>query len=323
MTDKLSWDELQTIAKRGELTPGLQRSLFKVDKKNPADFSPKILINKRKVDVGDAAPDAEDIRALFRANTIANNPPLKFSASSAAASTKIKVVSEGDSWFNLPDLLPQYPKDAIDFLSEDFDVNNVALWGDELKDMVANKQYVHILKAGLRHHFLLSGGGNDVLGSIVEYVKKRRAGDTDPENARSYVKPSFADKVEEIIGLFDRVTADICDIRDNRQRRVTLYVHGYAYAIPKPNGPYLGKRLAALGFDPAEVKPLASAIVAHMVNMFNAALKSFAASHANVVYVDLRKVVRASEWNWDEIHPSKEGARKVAATFADAIRRNE
>jgi hypothetical protein len=235
-------------------------------------------------------------------------------ARAKAAKAKLKVLSEGDSWFNLPFW---YPPTAIDVLDETYDMGRVAKWGDEISDMVREKQYLQPLKAGLYRHFLFSGGGNDVLGGISLYVKKRTAAGTDPNIPASFVKSAFASKVKEIIGHYRTLAADV---RAHTEPDAVLYVHGYGHAIPKAGGKYIGKPLAQLGFDPASA--LAKGIVVEMVRAFNAALMAFAASQARVVYVDMRAAMGANDWHSDEIHPAKSGARKVASRFSEAIMTN-
>ncbi|MGO4841108.1 hypothetical protein AB4144_53530, partial [Rhizobiaceae sp. 2RAB30] len=135
--------------------------------------------------------------------------------------------------FNLPDLF--MPKDAIDILRETYTVSSVAMWGDTLENMLAQKQYVQKLDSGNFRHFLFSGGGNDVLGSIGTFVTPRTPGDTDPAHAPDYVKPSFATKVKKIITGYEQLAEDV---RQARGSRTVLYVHGYANAVPKPGGKY-------------------------------------------------------------------------------------
>lgn len=235
-------------------------------------------------------------------------------AKAKAATAQLKVLSEGDSWFNLPFW---YPPTAIDILDETFDIGRVAKWGDEMADMVKDKQYLQPLKSGLYRHFLFSGGGNDVLGGIPNYVKKKTAAGTDPNVPSSFIKPSFATKVKEIIAHYKTLAADV---RTHTEPDSVLYVHGYGHAIPKPGGKYLGKPLASLGFDPASA--LAKGIVVEMVHIFNEALMAFAASQSRVVYVDMRPAMTANDWHSDEIHPAKSGARKVAGRFSEAILAN-
>jgi lysophospholipase L1-like esterase len=318
---RITLDELKKRAVKGALSDKDLRSYFKLDEDRSKPFAPVIQINYARVDTGGKKLPDQEVAELYDQATSARLPkaPRKKPATSLeAAAAPIKILAEGDSWFNLPNLF--MPKDAVDILRETYTVSSVAMWGDTLENMLEQKQYVQKLESGNFRHFLFSGGGNDVLGSIGRYVKTRTPGDTDPTHAPDYVKPTFATKVKNIIAGYEEL-AD--DVRQARGSRTVLYVHGYANAVPKPGGKYLGKRLGALGFDPATVGPLAAAIVAHMVGMFNTALQRFAAARANIAYVDLRTRVKiATDWHSDEIHPSAKGARKVAGAFDQAIKAN-
>ncbi|HEY6631152.1 MAG TPA: SGNH/GDSL hydrolase family protein [Rhizobiaceae bacterium] len=310
---RITLEDLKKRIKKGELSDRQLRGYFEVDEDNTEAFAPALRLNYARVDTGGRELSPEETAELFQ-QAMAKRPP---EPKLEAAAPAIKVLAEGDSWFNLPDLL--YPKDAMDMLNRTHSVVSVAKWGDTVENMLAQKQYVQKLKAGTFRHFLFSGGGNDVLGSIGTYVKTRKPGDTDPANAPDYVKPSFATKVKGIISGYETLANDV---RKTTGAKTVLYIHGYANAIPKKDGPYLGKRMEALGFDPAAIGLLSKAIVANMVGQFNTALKNFAASRAGIVYIDMRPRMSANDWHTDEIHPKASGATKIAAAFAAAINAN-
>jgi lysophospholipase L1-like esterase len=241
-------------------------------------------------------------------------PPVK---KLAAPKTKPRIVVEGDSWFRLPFW---YPKDVVDYLNEDFDINPLAMWGDTLENIFAQKQYLQVLGAGLRHHLLLSGGGNDVLGSINKYVDKRKAGDTNAKTASKYVRPQFETVIKKLIGYYRGI---VVEVRSRINEPVTIYLHGYACAIPRQGGKYLGGPLKKLGFDPDEHAGMCAEIVRHMINRFNEELAKLASSQARVVYVDLRPAFTSkNDWHDDEIHPSSKGARKAATVLRNSINAN-
>ena len=324
---RITLTELKKRAKKGDLTEKELRAYFELDEENSEAFAPVIRLNYSRVDTGGKGLSPEKTGDLYhlatevpkeKATRARKRQGAGKSAKSrrATASAPRKVLAEGDSWFNLPDFL--YPKDAIDILRQTHDLSSVAKWGDTIENMLAQKQYVQKLESGNFRHFLFSGGGNDVLGSIGSFVKPRTPGDNNPANAPSYVKPSFATKVRAIIRHYETLADDALQA----ESRVVLYVHGYANAIPVKGKRYLGKPLEALGFNPSTVGPLAAAIVAHMVGMFNTALKDFAASRASIVYVDLRPKVGRNDWHADEIHPKTTGATKIAGAFAAAIATN-
>ena len=324
---RITLTELKKRARKGDLTEKELRAYFALDEENSGAFAPAIRLNYSRVDTGGKGLSPEKTGDLYhlatevpkeKATRARKRQGAGKSAKSrrATASAPRKVLAEGDSWFNLPDFL--YPKDAIDVLRQTHDLSSVAKWGDTIENMLAQKQYVQKLESGNFRHFLFSGGGNDVLGSIGNYVKPRTLGDNNPANAPNYVKPSFATKVRAIVRQYET----LADEARQAEPRAVLYVHGYANAIPVKGKKYLGKPLEALGFNPSTVGPLATAIVAHMVGMFNTALKDFAASRAGIVYVDLRPKVTANDWHSDEIHPKATGATKIAGAFAAAIATN-
>lgn len=319
---KISLVELRKRCREASLSERELTDYFLPDEEHSKPFAPALKLNEALVDVGRARPSPEAISKLYAEATQAQSPlPRKprLLTQTLRRAARTKLLAEGDSWFNLPDYI--YPKTAVDFLGSDydFDVSNIALWGDELEVMVTAKQYRQPLRSGLFGHFLFSGGGNDVLGSIPAYVKPRRPGDTDPAHAADYIKATFPQKISQMMGFY-RTLAN--DARDATAGRVVLYVHGYANPIPKKGGHYLGGPLETLGFDPVAHAPLCRAIVAQMVKLFNDALQSFAQGTAHVVYSDLRPAMGERDWYRDEIHPNEAGAKKIARIFAEAVRAN-
>lgn len=328
---KITYVKLKTRAEKADLSEAELSAYFSKDDERSKPFKPAVKIDTNSVDMNGAKkPTPKQTAELYQKATrtpkktveeAAPASPPKTLASKAKSMSKTsaavgkRVLGEGDSWFNLPPIF--FPPTALDILDKTHDVHSIAMWGDELDSMVSKKQYKQPLASGAFRHFLFSGGGNDVLGSIETYVSKRKSGDTDPNNAPSYVKSQFATKLSDMMKIYRTLAADV---RAFTQSRTVLYVHGYANAIPRKNGPYIGTPLAALNFDPASA--LAKAVVKHMVALFNAALKDFAAAESNVVYVDVRPAMTTSDWLADEIHPRKSGSEKIAALFAAAIKTN-
>ncbi len=82
----------------------------------------------------------------------------------------LKVVSEGDSWFQYPVLL----NDVIDQLFDEYAILSFDAAGNLLNDMVQQNEIVSAIAAENAHACLLSGGGNDLLGNgrLKQYLKK-------------------------------------------------------------------------------------------------------------------------------------------------------
>lgn len=312
---KMTLGEIRRKANAGALSEAEIKRAFVIDEERSEALAPQVEFNADAVEFkGFKAKPGEAALLLDKAGRerrrMAAKPPGKALTAAAKAMAQTKVLAEGDSWFNLPFLI--MPKTAMDFLDQTHDVLNLAMWGDELAEMVKAAQYKQSLGSGNFGHFFLSGGGNDILGSIPKYVLPRKKGDTDPANAGKYVNGDFAKAL-------DRLMKDYAKVADATPKDTVLYVHGYAHAIPVAGGKYLGKPLKALNFDPVAHAALACAVIARMVDMFNARLMAFAASRAGVVWIDLRPVLTASDWHGDEIHPSSAGARKIAQRFRAAL----
>lgn len=313
---KMTLGEIRRKAKAGGLSDADIRRIFVIDEERSKAFDPFVDFSPEAVEFKNFKPKAGEAGELIAANNRKRRRAAKPKATSAhelaiaKAKPRVKVLAEGDSWFNLPPIIK--PKTAMAYLDDTHDVLNLAMWGDELGEMVKAAQYRQSLGSGNFRHFFLSGGGNEVLGNIPKFVTARKKGDTDPVNAPSYVNGDFAKALDGLMKDYAKVIAVV-------PAGTVLYVHGYAHAIPVLGGKYLGKPLKALGFDPVEHAAFARAVIAHMIDLFNARLMAFAAAKAGVVWIDLRPVVTGSDWHTDEIHPSTDGARKIAKRFREAI----
>lgn len=313
---KMTLGEIRRKAKAGGLSDADVRRIFTIDEARSKAFDPFVDFNPEAVEFKNFKPKPGEAGELIAANSHKRRRMAKPKTTSAhelavaKAKARVKVLAEGDSWFNLPPIIK--PKTAMDYLDDTHDVLNLAMWGDELDEMVKAEQYKQSLGSGNFRHFFLSGGGNDVLGNIPKFVTERKKGDTDPANAQNYVNGDFANALNRLMKDYAKVEAAV-------PANTVLYVHGYAYAIPVPGGKYLGKPLKGLGFDPVGHAALARAVIAHMIDQFNSRLMAFAAAKAGVVWIDLRPVVTGSDWHTDEIHPNSDGARKIARRFREAI----
>lgn len=316
MAEKISLSQLAWRAFEGALSKEELSTYFLPDEARSRSLAPAVKLNPDVVETDGRRPTARTVNELRAeaegARLWRNQRP--------GHAAKTKVLTEGDSWFNLPDLFfLGYPPDAVDILAKTHDVWPVAYWGDEIADMVSpgrKVNYIQPLKSGLFSHFLFSAGGNDVLAGIGQHVKPSGASGTNQNKPESFIQRSFREKVAEIIGHYRTLHKDVREASP----KTVLYVHGYANAIPRPGGPFIGSKLEQLGFDAGS--QLATGIVAALVQIFNDELKRFADGHHRVVYVDLRPVVRGTDWHTDEIHPNKTGARKIAQAFAHVIAQN-
>ncbi len=219
----------------------------------------------------------------------------------------IKIVSEGDSWEQFPFLL----SDIFDHLENDFAILSLGGAGDLVADMVAQAELISAVASERPHAIILSGGGNDLLGSgrLSLYLNRFTPGMT----ATSYLRPEFEPFLGDIIGhyrtLLHRLTS--------ASAAASIFCHGYDYAIPN-SGRWLGEPLQQLGInDPV----LQAEIITVIVDRFSAALGELfqtAPFAGRAHLIDCRGSVDADEW-YDELHPSSNGFEKVANRFKAAI----
>lgn len=98
------------------------------------------------------------------------------------------ILAEGDSWFNYPLILT----DLIDriVMEEDLALYSIAGGGDWLLNMLTESEYVEELSVMHPDVFLISGGGNDLVGS------RRLAAMIDPKgDSAEYSRSEFANKL--------------------------------------------------------------------------------------------------------------------------------
>ena len=223
----------------------------------------------------------------------------------------IKIVAEGDSWFQYPLIL----KDTIDQLN-DLDNFEYAIYGlSEAGDLLSNIVIEDEISTAIENEnpdvFLISGGGNDMVGNermatLVHPFNSNRK----PENYPNERFTQFLDELESLYrGLFSRLLAN--------KPHLKILCHGYDNAIPA-NGTWLGKPLEKQGITD---KVLQRQIVATMISTFNQRLAALVTDFSGSVYhVDCQRLIGTkSKWH-DELHPKNAGYLKVAQKFDQVIK---
>jgi len=119
------------------------------------------------------------------------------------------ILAEGDSWFNYPIILT----DLIDRISmeEDLAVYSIASGGDWLLNMLTARNYVEELSVLHPDVFLISGGGNDLVGS------SRLAAVIDPNGCEEYKNSEWANL------LVSQARTEFIERNDDR------FLHGVRY----------------------------------------------------------------------------------------------
>jgi hypothetical protein len=256
----------------------------------------------------------------------------------------IKLVAEGDSWFNF-----KIQPDVIDWLKYDYgyDIENVAQAGacvyemaygpdnDSIWDAFGRdaSQLEEVVKK-IREHkpkaFLLSGAGNDFVGPefilAIHHASARKSGVN-----QGVVDSLFKDDVEP--GIRRVVETAIAAARGAELGNIPVILHGYDYAFPdgraavnllvKKVGPWMHQSFAMKGYpynNDADLN-VRRQLVSRMIDSVYEMMERIKSSYPNVHVVDVRGTLpERSDWH-DELHPSSQGFKKVAKLFHQVISR--
>lgn len=235
------------------------------------------------------------------------------------------VVSEGDSWFDYPLYL-----NIIDRIDDEkrFALKRLEFSGDTVTNMVGHEKkgwrgvesIREVVEAERPRFLLFSGGGNDIVGDELEGAVKPydSANDADwhldtPEwrALKSGVRKGY-ERLARTIGPLAPVIA-----------------HGYDYIVPsnkpvkydgiKIGGPWVWPELTRMGIPDKLMRAIGKA----MIDWFNGMLADLEDEHAETgyfAYINLRGTLDDADWQ-NEIHPTREGFRTIAAKFLGQLDR--
>lgn len=254
-----------------------------------------------------------------------------------------KILTEGDSWFDLP-----FPdRNIVDQLITHY--SGEANWlrlehiGDEATEMFFTQDRLDQVE-GLGGHrsqraslveklthwrfqlMLISAGGNDLIGTDGRFFATllKDGNGSDPAN---YLKLARLEaKIVEVLQALD----ELIRLRDFHQPGCPIVTHGYDYAIPQPKGaelflfslkgPWMWPQLQARGIVD---RSLQRNITRLMIDRLNQRLQQFAAGRVNFQVIDARNSVdpQVGPLGWlDEIHPGARGFHAVAGRFVPFLR---
>ncbi|MGV3756395.1 MAG: caspase family protein [Verrucomicrobiota bacterium] len=272
-------------------------------------------------------------------------------AREAAASTRAlsarrgpgtRIVAEGDSWFDF-----KIRPDVIDWLERDYDydIENLGKGGACIyemaygpeergmfdffgKDATELENLVKAIREHKPHVFLFSAGGNDFVGPefimTIHHALARKSGVN-----RGVIDALFKDDVEP--GFRMVIETATAAARQAGLGDIPVILHGYDYAFPdgrsavnlvvKKIGPWMGPSFSMKGYPYENEGDLAvrRRMVSAMIDAVYIMLERLKADYSNIHIVDVRGTLRSrSDWH-DELHPTGEGFRRVAALFHQVI----
>ncbi|MFT5135258.1 MAG: lysophospholipase L1-like esterase [Arenicella sp.] len=279
---------------------------FIVDKNSDA-FSPRVVPNPKLIEDN----GMEGAFALNAFNKLARGRRNRKYHRRLRNWDGVRIVAEGDSWFQYPLILKDTIDQLIDTDNFQYAIYGLSEAGDLLSNIIGEDEISEAMERENPDVFLISGGGNDMVGDgrAATLVHKFSA-NRKPENYPNQNFDTFLEELERLYrGLFSRLLAD--------RPHLKIICHGYDNVIPQ-DGPWLGKPLCKQNITN---KTLQRKIFAEMIHRFNGVMSKLSAAFPKSVYhVDLQNTVgTVSKWH-DELHPKNEGYLKVAQKFDQAIK---
>lgn len=301
MTKKITLSELKAKIRDIDTPDDEIAAYLSVDLDAPGAFAPQLRVNPELVD--DEGQEAEVAMRFFNAMSKRRRQK-KYQRKIDNGWTGLRVVSEGDSWFQYPFLL----RDVIDHLSEDYAIFSLGAAGDLVQDMLDQDEIMEAVRRKKPHVFLISGGGNDLLGDGM--LKTALHPFKEGKKPQDYPNATFAKRLDDIIDVYRSILTSLLAEFPS----LKILCHGYEYAKPN-NGKWLGRPMAALGI---KTKALQADIVKVLIDRFNSALVDLASEFGgSVVRVNCLNEV-GKNWH-DELHPNNKGYGAVADQFRAVI----
>ena len=297
-----------------------------------AEFDSRVIDLARARTVEELA-EREAVRDARVAAATAADEELRAAAAPEAARF---LVAEGDSWFDYPG------SDILDYLEDvyGYEVESLAKAGHRIEDMAYARGQLDDLARKLEkllrdgkdvRAILLSGGGNDVMGTEFGMFL---------EHVRSGLDPLNDSVVEGVIRLRVRtaylhILTRVTTVAETvMQRRVPILVHGYSGPVPDGRGvlggfwflpgPWIAPGFRDKGFPDAELQRRVQ-IVGRLIDRFNEMLIEVASldQFPHVHYVNLRGSLSTGDdyrrfWA-NELHPTEPGFAEVTRRIAQVL----
>ncbi len=302
MAEKITLSELRQMFRNLDVADEKIASFLVEDSSNSTAYAPALKINPKVVD--DEGLEGDVAMAFFN-HWDKRRRQRRYQKKLENGWNGLKIVSEGDSWFQYPFLL----KDVIDHLFDDYAIFSLGAAGDLVTDMLEHDEVKDAVRQHQPHLFLLSGGGNDLLGGgrIKTALHPFEAG----RLPQDYPNETFTQRLNEVIGayrtLFGELLAEFPGLK--------IICHGYDYALPD-KGRWLGKPMESLGIRD---KGLQADIIRELINRFNHSLNNLAGDFTgSVCRADCLNAVAEGQWH-DELHPDNDGYENVADRFRTVI----
>ncbi len=302
MTKQISIDELIKLVEDEDVPEEDLAEYFILDTDSSGAFTPVMRANPRVV-TGVTAEEGDMLIGIFNSGSRRKRKK-RYRKKIESGWDGVRIVSEGDSWFQYPYKL----KDIVDHLFDDYAIYSLGAAGDLLKDMIQEDEIDAAIASEHPQIVMLSGGGNDMVGDRRLATMLNPGEDQVPSDAPNQKFEAFLDEID---GYYRNLLTRFHD----KYPDLKFIVHGYERAIPD-NGKWLGKPMNSIRI---ETPVFQREIVAHLINLFNERMEKIEQDFSGVAFfADCRGSVADDQWH-DELHPSNEGYWSASRRFAEKI----
>jgi hypothetical protein len=242
-----------------------------------------------------------------------------------AAAGPLRVLAEGDSWFDYP--VPLFGGGIVPRLERllGIPILNMAKAGDEVRFMMGveeRKQMAQQLRdgspsGGAWDVLLFSGGGNDIVANpMALWVRDFAAGQ--PPAALIHRA-----RYDAALAIVRAGYEDLIALRDALSPGTQLVFHAYDFALPDGRGichlgPWLKPTFDLRGFPSQQA---AFEVVKLMLSELADMLTALQTAHPRVTFINGQGTLAPQRDSWhNELHPSRQGFDAFAALFRDRLK---
>ena len=253
------------------------------------------------------------------------------------------ILAEGDSWFEYP----LFVTEIIDHLNKSkkmYAISSLAYGGDWIANILYEQEYIERLSLLKPDVFLISGGGNDIVGDYrLAQLTNKRKNISVPNNIKLdsiEEKIEFADKCFNteffaLLNLFKlqyKLLFKSIEQNTDKFKNLRIITQGYDYAIPSSkigfgfirpitnffigNGKWLKTPLILNGYREESEQ---ISIITGMIHHFNEMLIKVGAEYKNVYHIDSREFVDPKKGWYNELHPKSKEFKIIASVFEKCI----
>lgn len=248
------------------------------------------------------------------------------------------ILAEGDSWFEFPLFIKEITDQLISRNKKNYAIYSLSYAGDWIANILYNREYIDKLSLIQPDIFLISGGGNDILGDyrLANLIIPRKELPAECNLNGGMGEKEFAEKclgksyyrlmrIMEFNYLF---LFKSIKYRASHFKNLRIITQGYDYAKPDgrrglnilfhfiKNGCWLKYPFMLKGYT--DTKEMES-IVKYMIDNLNEILIRTGEKFDNVYHIDVRGFVE-TEGGWhNEIHPKSKVFNKIAQVYEKCI----